>query len=287
MAIIKLQGGLGNQLFQYAFGLYLAEEYKFPITYHSSTIRDIKSFTNRDLEITEFDNKLPIASDSEIKRYKKSPKYFERWERKLAQKIPTLFPRMIVQKSPHTPSSIIKDGYYDGYWQIYEYPQRITKYLQDKIKLNCHQTEKLSETINKIKNTTSVSIHIRRGDYINIPSNSKIFEICDIGYYNRAIRIIERSNTNSRFFIFTEDKEWAKSNFIGDKFILINGNSAIEDMLLMSFCKHNIIANSTYSWWAAFLNKNKNKTIIAPAKWYKGKMNEQTETLIPPTWKRI
>ena len=111
--------------------------------------------------------------------------------------------------------------------------------------------------------------------------------MCDKQYYEHAMQIIEKRLNSPKYFIFTQDKDWAKENFQGENFEFVEGNSRLEDMLLMSLCKNNIIANSTFSWWSAWLNKNPNKIIIAPLKWYKGKKNLTTNSLIPENWMRI
>jgi len=289
MIKVKISGGLGNQLFQYAFGQYAAQKLNTEVLYHAQTKLIHKNFTQRELDIEKFD--LPINF---IKGEfdEKSIFYFKnlsRYERKLTQFFPFINKKVKIQ-SPniHEPVKDIKDNcYYEGYWQNSIYPDSISELLKSKIELSKASYNKLNDIIIEIENSNSVGIHIRRDDYIKIPANTKIYNICDVDYYKKAMDHIEKKISNPRFFIFTQDIEWAKENFIGDQFHFITGNSGIEDMIIMSRCQNQIIANSTFSWWAAYLNKNSNKIIIAPKKWYKGKLNETTEKFIPKQWLRI
>lgn len=288
MIIIKISGGLGNQLFQYAYGKYLSLFLQTEVKYDVNNENN-KNFTKRDLDIDKFSVDLAIATSEEVNKFifiKKG--ILRRVERKLAQKMPFFFRNYIVQKNAHSLSNIYKDDcYYEGYWQCSEYMEKVREDLLSNIRPNDYFYEKHSRILKRINESNSVAIHIRRGDYISIKVNSKLFEICEMKYYKDAMEYIESQIPNPNYFIFTQDIEWTKKKFKNISFELVSGNSAIDDLLLMSFCKHNIIANSTFSWWGAWLNKNKNKIVIAPQKWYKGIRNSQTDFLIPINWIRL
>ena len=179
------------------------------------------------------------------------------------------------------------NSYYDGYWQCYEYIDDVKDVLLNEIKIPTDFYSKHNDILNEFNTSNSVAIHIRRDDYINIKANEELFEVCDMNYYEQAMQIIEKKINAPKYLIFTQDKDWAKENFKGKNFEFVEENSAIEDMLLMSMCKHNIIANSTFSWWSAWLNQNPDKIVVAPKKWYKGKRNLTTKSLIPENWHRI
>lgn len=278
-SLIKISGGLGNQLFQYSFGQYLSNIHGLVIHYHVQTVSHSKSFTNRNLEISKFNFKISLLKSDTC--YNKNGLLW-RVKRKLVQIFPFLSNKLLIQKQPHDFPSKIIDGYYDGYWQCYQFPNSIKEHLQNHLKLNDKQSARLHLIIDNIQNSTSVSIHIRRSDYINIEANAKIFHTCDMEYYDSAINMIKKQFPDAVFYIFTEDKEWAQENFIGKEFVFVQGNAAIEDMLLMAKCKHNIIANSTFSWWSAFLNLNPSKVVIAPKKWYK--VNFKIQNFLPQEW---
>jgi hypothetical protein len=195
---------------------------------------------------------------------------------------------VVVQKNAHSVLIPFKlNAYYDGYWQCYHYVDDVRNILLDELLIPQKFYQKHMGLIQKMQDSESVAIHIRRGDYINIKANSMLFEVCDVNYYNLAIKEVIKGCDNPLFFIFTQDKLWARENFKGENVFFVGDNSAIDDMLLMSHCKHNIIANSTFSWWGAWLNKNPNKIIIAPKKWYKGNMNNHTINLLPKNWIRV
>ncbi len=148
---------------------------------------------------------------------------------------------------------------------------------------------KLSDKYPSLLEGTTCSIHIRRGDYVG---NDYYADILSDGYYGRAIDLIKSSdraciNGPVKFLIFSDDPKWCKETFHGDNFVYIEGNSDIEDLFLQSLCSHNIIANSSFSWWAAYLNPNKDKIIVAPKQWFGSNTVLDTKDLIPEQWVRL
>ncbi|MBC7981871.1 alpha-1,2-fucosyltransferase, partial [Candidatus Parcubacteria bacterium] len=129
--------------------------------------------------------------------------------------------------------------------------------------------------------TNSVSIHIRRGDYVNNNHHGS----CDLGYYYKALHHIKSKISSPHFFIFSDDIQWAKDNMqIGEATFVSNGDiPEVEELILMSMCSHNIIANSTFSWWAAYLNQNLHKIVIAPKQWTRKETSDTLE-ILPKTW---
>ncbi|WP_418263902.1 alpha-1,2-fucosyltransferase [Flavobacterium faecale] len=289
MIIIKVTGGLGNQLFQYAFAKYIEKSLNINVKYDMQTILEATNFTKRNLDIEKFKVILPIACDRDVSFFLKfRTGILWRIERKFNQILQRLNSKYLVQKNAHSLDIPIKDNaYYDGYWQCYQYVDEVRDLILQEIKAPESFYKKQQNLLSQMQNSNSVAIHVRRDDYINIKVNALLFEVCDLDYYNEAITVISKNLENPHFFIFSQDEQWVKDNFIGDKFHFIKGNSAIDDILLMSHCKHNIIANSTFSWWGAWLNPFKEKIVIAPKKWYIGKRNEATVDLIPPDWIRI
>lgn len=128
----------------------------------------------------------------------------------------------------------------------------------------------------------TTSIHVRRGDYISL---GKCFKILDMKYYEKAI---DKTNTKN-YMVFSDDIDWCKKHFTDNNFIFVEGNSPEVDLAMMSCCEHNIIANSSFSWWGAWLNKNVNKKIIAPMEWFGPELSptHNTKDLIPESWIRI
>jgi hypothetical protein len=131
-------------------------------------------------------------------------------------------------------------------------------------------------TLRQIIGTNSVSLHIRRGDYVSSAINQRIYGTCDLDYYERAIKIISTKVSDPIFYIFSDDIDWAKKHLQSEgQYIFVDWNNAetnYEDLRLMYHCKHNIIANSSFSWWGAWLNQNPHKLVIAPAKRFNNDM---------------
>jgi hypothetical protein len=167
--------------------------------------------------------------------------------------------------------------------------------IQDKIRTD-FQFNKITDEVNlnhiqKIQDCNSVSLHIRRGDYISIQKNASKFIALDIQYYENAIKKISSLISNPIFFVFSDDVDWVKQNLKSEfeTHYISNNNTKTTsyiDMQLMSMCQHNIIANSTFSWWAAWLNSNTNKIVISPSKWFQH-FDVNMDDILPDTWLRI
>jgi len=158
-----------------------------------------------------------------------------------------------------------------GFWQSYKYFSDYESFIRNIFEFS----------FSVEKNYDTASIHIRRGDYVTVGDDYHTNLSYD--YYQQAMAIV---NTK-RYMIFSDDIEWCKTKFIGPQYTFVCGNSPAIDLAIMSACSHNIIANSSFSWWAAWLNKNKNKKIIAPHRWFGPKLPHDTKDLIPENWIKI
>jgi hypothetical protein len=134
-----------------------------------------------------------------------------------------------------------------------------------------------------------ISMHYRRGDYAENLETTKYHGMPDSKYYSKALQYISERQNNLKVLVFSDDKDWVtKSVKLPITFEIIEGLEDIEELILMSHCKHNIIANSTFSWWGAWLNENPEKIVIAPKRWFANEeMEAQTQDLIPETWIRM
>jgi len=240
MITIRLIGGLGNQMFQYAFGFALAKRKR---TNLSLDISSLKKFdTPRIFELDQF-----CITRGNI------------GQKPLLVKIPKI-------------GKLFKPflNYFDGYFQSEKYfadcIEDIRKEFQFKDKL-------------KIPEGNAVAIHIRRGDYVKL---ADIHLVCTPAYYENAIAYIQSHVENPTFYVFSEDLEWVRQNInIPSNSVFVDYNQDMpssHDMQLMSLCKHNIISNSSYSWWAAWLNKNPGKIVVAPDKWFANDMETDIYT---------
>jgi len=176
--------------------------------------------------------------------------------------------------------------YVNGYWQSEKYFSSIRNQLLTELIPASELSSESQLIYDDIKNHNAVSLHIRRGDYIN-ETNQSIYHTCSLDYYSKSIDLILSKVTQPKFYIFSDDFEWVKSNLnINQQIQFIEhnkGKNSYQDLILMSKCKHNIIANSSFSWWGAWLNQHENKIVIAPEKWFKSN-SKKTQDLIPSTW---
>lgn len=180
-------------------------------------------------------------------------------------------------------------AYLEGYWQSYRYHERYAVQIRDELTFTSPLAGKNLEIAEHIGRTNSVSVHVRRGDYVTNPQTATIHGSVDLHYYNEAMRQIRNEIAKPVFFVFSDDLTWVKDNIrLGNDAICVShnsGKSSFEDMRLMSLCKHNIIANSSFSWWGAWLNRNSRKVVIAPKRWLNID-SVSTVDLIPNTWTR-
>ena len=177
---------------------------------------------------------------------------------------------------------------YFGFWQTEKYFSFNKKEILEKYKFNDLLLFDRNKTlIDKIRNHNSVSIHIRRGDFLSEENKILYSNICTIDYYKKAIDFLQNKEKDLYFYIFSDDMDWVKNNISISNALYIDWNkseNSWQDMYLMSQCKHNIIANSTFSWWGAWLNQNPNKLIIAPKKFLN---TIETPDLIPSDWIKL
>ena len=274
MKIVKLKGGLGNQMFQQAFLIALeqvsGEQVYIDVSGYSRYIQHNGYELERVFGIKNLE-----ANDEAIKKY--TCCFNSRFLNKLYTKLSVIKSSDIKERysNKYYPSILLahKDGYYDGFWQCYKY---FDKYRD--LVLQSFQFVDFSDADNIelakiiLEDKDSVSIHVRRGDYLNHPLYNGL---CGLDYYKSAINEIKKlKGVNLNFYIFSNDIQWCKDNIInyldGNHYIFVDWNKGVNsfrDMQLMSMCRYNIIANSSFSWWSAYLNKNKDSVVIAPKKW--------------------
>lgn len=258
MIIIKIKGGLGNQLFQYAFARNLSEKTGAQITFDLSYFKQqsFRKFNLDKFNITDF-KVLSFKKLLYLKLQKSFPKNFNKFHILNEYSGQVDYSNCLNAKLP---------CYLNGYWQKPSLFQEIRDILKKELILKEKLFGKNKEILEKIKITNSVAIHVRRDDYISIPSNEP-YNVCDVNYYNRALDVINKKVANPVFFIFSDDIEWCKKN-INTKnktfFIIENKTKPYIDLYLYSQCNHAIMANSTFSWWATWLNSNKSKIVVAP-----------------------
>ena len=270
MVIMKIQGGLGNQLFTYAHG-YMVAKMK-----DEELVLDVSDYSNgyaRNYVLDKF-----LLENHSVMNYSFKNNKIGR----LIQRIRLMWQYDYVKEKDCFTYQDINYGdkkklYFYGYWQNEKYFMNCTKELRKQFQLRTLYND--VQDFQHNVNTNSISVHIRRGDYLN--NKWSINE----NYYHEAIKYIENKIDNPEFFFFSDDMDWVITTF-GNKenyhFVCFeNDPEGLKDFVAMSSCYHNIIANSTYSWWAAWLNNNLNKIVIAP------KVKQWSGSYYPKQWIQI
>ncbi len=242
MIIVKLEGGLGNQMFQYARGLAESVDKK------TSLALDISEYsrnTKREFTLGHYSISVRVASSFEI----------------LIQKV------------------FRRSNYLVGYFQSEKYFKNISDQVKKEFTLKEPIDHVLPNIAEDIKTSQSVSVHIRRTDYLD---KQHRYIILGKDYYSSAMEIIQSKVPSPKFFFFSDDIEWVKQNLNFPSDSIFMNYKDYEELALMSLCKHNIIANSTFSWWGAWLNTNMAKIVISPKKWFT--TYEYEEGFLPQSW---
>lgn len=267
MKIIIFKGGLGNQMFQYVFYHFLKKRGVENIAGYYGK-KELGEHHGLQLTSVFHDIKLPSAT-----LFSQLLIIWRKIIRKVNKK------NLVIPRDIYSPERVV----YDGYWHDEAFFDDQTPNL---FKFNVELDSINTENLKTIVSNKSISVHIRRGDYLKF---ADIYgEICSLEYYNDAIAFFNENYKDNLFVFFSDDMNWVKENFKSLNAIYIENNNndkSYLDMYLMSNCKHNIIANSTFSWWAAYLNKNIDKKVIMPSKWYNTEIN--TFNLYPSNWLKL
>jgi len=284
-------GGIGNQMFQYAFGEALSfitgEEVFFDkLNFEARKKEEVgnsgvdkKGLCIKDYELGVFNLKIKFADKEQIKKVKNKPILkIPEYIKKLYMGEKTLSNNIVEEKQTncYEPElfTISGDTYYDGYFQCEKYFQYISGYLITSFRFPSFIDDKNKKLADRILNTpNAVFIQVRRGDYLAIKDADRI--MCSFNYYKEGAAYIAQRVENPKYFVFSaEDPNWAMKNLnIGFPFEIVGTENTgkekyYENMHLMSLCRHAILANSSYSWWGAWLNQNHDKIIIAPDPWF-------------------
>lgn len=293
MIILRLMGGLGNQMFQYAFGRALALRTKSELKLDLSFLNNKENVTHtfRDYELSVFGLSSSIADPSEMKPY-------EKWKYGIKGKFrnifPVFFPNKILQERSFRfdldAYSFKGNGLAIGYWQSEKYFLDHAVQIRQDFIFKENLSEQNEKLIEKIKSVRSFSMHVRRGDMVHLASAASFHGTCSPHYYHAAVELIRERLGDIELFIFSDDPEYVKETFQFDLPTTIishnTGKKSFEDMRLMSACKHHIIANSSFSWWGAWLNPDPDKIVIAPKQFFV-KPDIDTTDIIPESWLRI
>lgn len=289
MIITRLDGGLGNQMFQYAFGKSVSKLTGLTLKLDTTYLGEYRHY-----ELGIFDIKNIFASEKELL-------LFDRRKLstlpKLLFKIRHIFSRTLFLSEQEGNenldflTNLPENIFLSGHWQNEMYFESIAPLVKNFFKFPAfiERENLLLERI--LRQSESVSLHVRRGDYI-FEQNKLVHGILPIEFYQSAISLIRERLKAPMFVVFSDDVEWVKRNLLIDGNVHYSnhntGERAFRDMQLMSICKHNIIANSSFSWWGAWLNNNLEKIVVAPGQWFaQPEKNDIHKNIIPKEWIRI
>jgi hypothetical protein len=285
MIIVKIYGGMANQLFQYAAGYALALKHNVPLKLDLSYFNEVITDTKRVFELSKFSINYQLASQDEIDQVFKFHKLCYLWNKFL----PISKKRFYGEKHPGFYKYFFNLGgnlYLRGYFQSEKYFIDCKQKVLEQFVFKIDMSNQVHLSLKKIHESVTISLHVRLGDYLQ-PSTNSIMESFDLAYYKRAIEYMQMQFNHSRFLVFSDQIEIAKKLLhIDAELIYVDesfSKNADEDFYLMHSCQHHIIANSTFSWWAAYLNQKPHKKVVAPQKWYKKHFGDATD-LYPENW---
>ena len=266
MIITRLMGGLANQIFQWAAAQTIADKY------------DTECFC----DLSHFVGYQSLTTEDRIKETPESP--VTPWglelnklnlELKFAQGnggLPTI-------KDNFNYRPLTDNSYLDGFWQSEKYFADNAENIRSRLRMSDTKRNEINNLYPFLKDET-VSLHVRRGDYVNLQN---VHPCQSVEYYDKALEIIGCDKPN--ILVFSDDIDWCKQNFKYDNIYFSEAQDNVTDLYSMSFCSHNIIANSSFSWWGAWLNENQNKKIVAPSKWFAN--DTVSSNIIPNDWIKI
>lgn len=284
MIIVRISGGLGNQMFQYAIGKAMAVKNQDCLKLDTSFYTKP---THLNYELNLFNIDEAVATEGECKELRGSEGLFF----KMSKKINLLWPRPPAYEKEKQCTvfdaeiyNLQGDIYLDGFWQNEKYFSNIREQLRNEFVPKSEISANAKKYIPGMVKADSVCLHVRRGDYVSDPHANRVHGVCSLEYYKKAIQYISDKVQNPIFYIFSDDIAWCQENFsfLDSKVFVNDTESAIDDLMLMTHCKHSIIANSSFSWWGAWLNSNQNSIVISPINWVKH--NPNNLKWVPDMW---
>jgi hypothetical protein len=294
MVITRLKGGIGNQMFQYAAGRRLAFFNNVPLKLDIVSDRNVA--TPRPYNLHVFNILEEWATPDEITRLKGQPARTCLLARLISRisSQPRHVSSFVVERHFQFDPEILNlpgNAYLEGYWQSEKYFKDCEDVIRRELSVKIPMNQPNEEMAHRIAGEASpVSIHVRRGDYVSDAGTNRYHGTCSLDYYRNAVDRVCGSAPGSHFFVFSDDIGWVKENVrLRQPVTYVDFNDDkknYEDLRLMSLCKHHIIANSSFSWWGAWLNQNPDKIVIAPKKWFNDPSINIAD-LIPGSWIRL
>lgn len=297
MVVSEINSGLGNQMFQYAAGKALADHLKTNLLLDTTWYDDsIQAQTPRNFELNVYPIQGNLANQEIVDQLIRpsSNGLLNKLKHQLNRRRAIHKQWAFIEPHFHFYSKFFEASspiYLSGYWQSEKYFLPIADQIRQTFTIEISIQEACFKTFKTIQSSTnSVSIHVRRGDMVKNPDVAKIHGSCNLDYYLRCMKKVEERIKSPEYFVFSDDPLWCKQNlqsnfpihFVSDNY----AEKSYLDIQLMRQCKHHIIANSSFSWWGAWLNPNPDKIVIAPLNWF-AHSEHNTSDLIPSSWLRF
>jgi hypothetical protein len=291
MIIVRLTSGLGNQLFQYAAARALSLRLDRPLKFDASWYRDIPDRkAKRVYELGRFNVVEAFATDREIKGARGRTLSARIARRVLGRDLERAY-RRVEDRETLLDTEGLRGAsgiYLNGFWQSEDFFKDNADLIRTEFTLKAAPNADNLTWLEKIEGAESVCIHVRRGDYVRDPKITEAHGICSLDYYRAAIERINKEAASPRFFVFSDDPDWVRDNLKIDgpaEYVVHNGGDGVEDLRLMSRCRYFVIANSTFSWWAAWLS-GRPKMVFAPSPWFKDPSRSDHDPALPG-WIRL
>jgi hypothetical protein len=295
--VARLFGGLGNQMFQYATARALALRRGAALKLDITAFTEIGSHTERQYELDFLQIQASTADDADLGQFGRVRKTKVLWLDRVLRRLRIdrsigawpMYRERHFQFDPAVPE-LRAPVYLDGYWQSERYFSDIAALLRQEFSAKAPLDPQNAAFERRIDAVNAVSLHVRRGDYVANPGASRVHGICQLDYYQRALDHISLHAEAPHLFVFSDDQQWTRANLglaAAMTFVDVNPQDrGYRDMSLMARCRHHIIANSSFSWWGAWLNPSREKIVVAPERWFSDTRND-TRDLIPPSWVRL
>jgi hypothetical protein len=288
MFVFQLMGGVGNQMFQYAAARALSLQRNIPFKVEFD---DPYQFAKRMYNLDYFNALVEFATKSELAACKPKKRFEKYWWRITGRNPENKLVREQADYRFDASFFNIPDGsYITGFWQAEQYILPIRDVLLQDFQIRLAPSVRNATILEQVANANAVSLHIRRGDYVTVAKTNQVHGTCDMEYYKNAMAFIASKINNPVFFVFSDDMAWVKENFPQHyPFVFVDINdekSSYEDLRIMSACNHHIIANSSFSWWGAWLNNKSDKMVICPKSWTSKHQSTDID-LIPQSWIKL
>lgn len=292
MICVRLEGGLGNQLFQYAAGRALAMRHRTELLLDTTALsRPSLKITPRQLELRHFGVVGRTASPREaallplLRRVPRVSRWISPWMTHVERGV----------NYDEAFCALPDQSYLCGYWQSYRYAADIGKTLMADLIPAEPLSSRSQRATDEITGTNSVALHVRRGDYLSLTSAARFHGVLPMHYYQEAIKLVRAAVPSPRFFVFSDDQDWCKAQLplAAAEVVRVEhnmGSDSWQDLVLMSLCRHHIIANSSFSWWGAWMADQRSdgcsRQVVAPLRWFSGG-DSDTRDRFPRHWQKV